>query len=99
MRKLTLESLQVESFETTADAPHLRGTVQGNADVAPDTHACPIDTNPSACVVCYATDDWNCTYDVRECGETQYMDCTFGCSQYNSCQVCWVDDTKKCAID
>lgn len=31
MRKLTLDRLKVESFETTTDAPQGRGTVQGFA--------------------------------------------------------------------
>jgi hypothetical protein len=103
MRKLKLESLHVESFDTTADATRHRGTVDGHADVAPDTRACPVDTiepNPSYCVICYPVSyDHRCTYDPRECGDTNYMDCTFGCSQYNSCKVCWIEETKACTID
>jgi hypothetical protein len=46
MRKLKLESLQVESFETTGAAPRGRGTVQGAADtndpkVCGASNACP----------------------------------------------------------
>jgi hypothetical protein len=103
MRKLKLESLQVESFETTGNGSRLRGTVDG---YAPDKSrgGCPGEgTGPSYCVLCHATDAADCqpdTYDVVACGDTQYFDCTFGCSQYNSCQVCWIDKTKKgCQID
>jgi hypothetical protein len=35
MRKLKLESLQVESFETAPIAPRVRGTVQANARPGP----------------------------------------------------------------
>ena len=91
MHKLKLESLQVESFDTTDNGSRLRGTVEAHADV--DSRGCPGGTGPSYCVVCYAT------YDVRQCPETEYMDCTFGCTQANSCNVCWVDKTKGCQID
>jgi hypothetical protein len=91
MRKLKLESLQVESFATTGLTPPSRGTVEANADV--DTRRCPGGTGPSYCVLCYATQD------VRQCAETEYVDCTVGCTQANSCNVCWVDKTKGCEID
>lgn len=92
MHKLKLESLQVESFDTSNTGSQLRGTVEANADV--NTRGCPVGgTGPSECVVCYAT------YDVRQCPETEYVDCTFGCTQGNSCNVCWVEKTKGCQID
>jgi len=69
MHKLKLDSLQVDSFETTDVAPRARGTVLGN--VAP-----PKDTT--------VVDPFG-TYDVRRCGETQYFDCTFGCSVNTNC--------------
>ena len=62
MRKLKLESVQVESFETTAGAPQLRGTMYA--------HQSPI------CIE---------TYDVVECGETQYFDCSLGCPSIAPC--------------
>lgn len=37
MRKLTLESLAVESFETAAAAPRVRGTVDAHARPKPTT--------------------------------------------------------------
>jgi hypothetical protein len=104
MRKLKLESLQVESFETTASARRAGGTVQGHAEAAPDTTGCG-GTGPSYCVICQHSVQYVCepdTYDVKACGETQYFDCTFGCTQYNSCdpRACWAEEnTKRCAID
>jgi hypothetical protein len=68
MRKLTLESLQVESFETTAAAVAARGTVQGHQD--------PV---PCSSIVLLPT------YNVQECGDTKYFDCTYGCSVNTDC--------------
>jgi hypothetical protein len=65
MRKLKLESLQVESFDTTPVAPQARGTVDG--------HAKP--TRPGTLL----------TYSPADCGETNYMDCTYGCSINTAC--------------
>jgi hypothetical protein len=101
MRKLKLESLQVESFETTAAAPAMRGTVQGHA---PNTVGCP-GTGVSDCAICQPmTIDLNCqplTYDLRNCGVTNPLwDCTYGCTRntcdphINSCgDVCWIENT------
>ena len=62
MRKLKLESLRVESFETAPNAPHGRGTVNANARPG------PLDT-----------------YNVDRCGDTQYFDCTLGCTVETNC--------------
>ncbi|HEX6367584.1 MAG TPA: pinensin family lanthipeptide [Longimicrobium sp.] len=90
MRKLKLESLRVESFETTAGSASGRGTVEGHA-VAPNTPYCG-GTAVSLCVVCEPR-----TYDPAQCGETNYLDCTFGCSagcsNTTGCDLCWVDRT------
>jgi hypothetical protein len=77
MRKLKLESLQVESFVTTGGAPGARGTVDGHADIPGGTTgpAEPWTTGPISID----------TYDARRCGETRYFDCTFGCSQLTYC--------------
>jgi hypothetical protein len=64
MRKLKLESLTVESFETAAAAPQVRGTV--------DAHAKPKPTTLQ-------------TYNVDICGDTQYFDCTLGCTVETNC--------------
>jgi hypothetical protein len=105
MRKLRLESLQVESFVTTAGDGRERGTVDGH-QAAPLTRGCP-GTGVSDCVICQPlTVQVGCgplTYDLR-CGETQYMDCTYGCTfncsggrgcSYGSgCpDICWIDTT------
>jgi len=100
MRKLSLESLQVESFATTNAPPQMRGTVQGHAQV-PGTTIQP-GTGVSECYVCQPWSiDIGCihTYDLRDCGETKYMDCTYGCTRLNSCgDVCWIeaDNTLRC---
>ena len=106
MRKLKLESLQVESFETTASAPAMRGTVQGHA---PGTVGCP-GTGVSDCAICQPlTIDQGCllTIDPRDCGETNpQFDCTYGCTYAcsdprQSCgDVCWADpdQTINCPI-
>lgn len=100
MRKLKLESLQVESFETTSPDAHSRGTVRGHADV--DTGGCG-GTGPSHCVICQHSVDYVCepdTYDVKACGDTRYFDCTLGCTQYDSCRAeyCWAEDTRGCEV-
>ena len=89
MRKLSLESLHVESFSTTGTGPRLRGTVAGHADVPayPETTAPTV--NPGTGTIGAAT------YNARECGETNHMDCTYGCTVRCSYQsrcdlVCWV---------
>jgi len=94
MRKLKLESLQVESFETTTPMPGIRGTVQGHR---PNTDGCVSVVQPgtqdfSVCIICEPPQ----TYDINACGDTRYMDCTFGCSarcSYGSgCpDICWIE--------
>lgn len=64
MRKLKLESLQVESFETTLTASRDRGTVNAHGKPKPTTLQ---------------------TYNVDICGDTQYFDCTLGCSINTAC--------------
>jgi hypothetical protein len=67
MRKLKLESLNVESFDTTATtAPRLRGTVAGYSGACKDTGVSYCDTG------C----DPN-TYRLEDCGETMYHGCVF----------------------
>jgi hypothetical protein len=89
IRKLKLESLHVESFQTTAAAPGLRGTVQAHAEAEPVTGT-RCDT--------YET----CNVDTREpyCGggPTEVSYCTERCTHYESCGVdsCWVDQTTNC---
>jgi hypothetical protein len=79
MRKLKLESLNVESFDTTAAASFSRGTVQGNDLTG---HGAP-----SLCILCPVSDDWLCQTDSPEaCGNTNYLDCTLACSDFPSCQ-------------
>lgn len=62
MRKLKLESLQIESFDTTSTVPQERGTVGAHGRPAPIE-----------------------TYNVDLCGDTQYFDCTLGCSLHTYC--------------
>jgi hypothetical protein len=77
MRKLKLESLQVESFETAPARSLSRGTVQGHDAVS--------EGGESVCI-CQASDDWACqTWDFEACGDTRYLDCTFVCSDFDSC--------------
>ena len=78
MRKLKLESLNVESFDTTATAPRPRGTVAGHED-----------TGMSYCEICRHTYYDGCepdTYDVDLCGETRYFDCSLGCPSIAPCE-------------
>ncbi|HEY0019588.1 MAG TPA: hypothetical protein VGC13_25015 [Longimicrobium sp.] len=71
MRKLKLESLDVESFETITPTPRSRGTVHGNVEFSPSIE----------------------TYDIQECGDTRYFDCTYGCSVDTGCaHVCGASD-------
>lgn len=64
MRKLKLESLTVESFETASAASCSGGTLYAHQQQRPTTLQ---------------------TYDVQECGDTRYFDCTFGCSMNTNC--------------
>ena len=107
MRKLNLDALQVESFVTSDAAPALRGTVRANAQIPGDTIIGP-GTAVSECMVCDASVQISCidTYDVRNCGETKYFDCTFGCTvrcsdpRLSCGPVCYIDDsTTRCAIE
>ncbi|HEX5871585.1 MAG TPA: hypothetical protein VFY65_14260 [Longimicrobium sp.] len=102
MRKLKLESLQVDSFETTGTGGTSRGTVQGHADIDTGTGG---GSAVSVCVICQPQSIYYIcqppTYDVRTCGDTQYFDCTFGCTQHNTCRIqyCWVDaNTQGCEV-
>ena len=71
MRKLKLEALTVESFET-AGVPQERGTVEAHAKPRPTTLN---------------------TYNVDACGDTNYFDCTLGCSLNTNCAgACGVSD-------
>lgn len=99
MRKLKLESLQVESFETVAPHPVARGTVHGHR---PNTDGCPIQpgTGVSECIICQPMSQWGCEASINICRDTEYMDCTYGCTRntcdarINSCgDVCWIENT------
>lgn len=76
MRKLKMESLNVESFETTAPVRG-RGTVNGHIE----------GTGGGGTVVYTGTISGPVihTYDVRDCGESKYFDCTYGCTMANTC--------------
>lgn len=73
MRKLKLESLNVESFDTLAPPSYPRGTVRGNDDDVSNRQLCQI------------TGDLDCTATPEACGDTAYLDCTFACSDFDSC--------------
>lgn len=77
MRKLKLESLNVESFETLAPPSFPRGTVRGNDD---DVSAPPR--------LCQISGDLDCTATPEACGDTAYLDCTFACSDFETCMGC-----------
>src|ERR1044072_1711016 len=75
MRKLKLESLNVESFDTAAAPSFSRGTVQGNDQVG---------TGPP-CKLCLVSEGFDCqTEDPQACGPTNYLDCTLACSEFLS---------------
>jgi hypothetical protein len=57
MRKLKLDSLSIESFETSAAAPRSAGTVQAHAAAAPTYNPC-YTFEPT----CGPTDGLDCTY-------------------------------------
>lgn len=102
MRKLKLESLQVESFETTSSPYRNRGTVQGHADVPGTTTQ--RGTGVSDCIVCVPMS--NGCESIQICKDTEYLDCTFGCTRntcdprINSCgQYCWIEDTPRYAVE
>lgn len=101
MRKLTLESLRVESFETTAGTHHWRGTVDGHGIIAPNTPTCP----PSAISQCSPCE----SLEHTRCGDTCVYDCTApctmvcsnGCSNTTGCAAsCYAPgDTLECHND
>ncbi len=74
MKKLSLklEELLVESFDTSPDSEHARGTVRGR-----DVHT----SDPSYCTGCYGCTPAG-TYDGNTCVSTCHqIDC--GCTGYN----------------
>lgn len=85
MRKLTLDSLHVESFETSVDLHRAGGTVQGHITGS----RCPSYTCASVDVLCPDTFE-------PACGPTEYLDCTFGCTRVNTCDICWIENTSEC---
>ena len=76
MRKLKLESLDVQSFDTLATPSLRRGTVRGNEDDVSYPRLCQI------------SGDLECTATPEACGDTAYLDCTFACSDFESCRAC-----------
>jgi hypothetical protein len=83
MGKLKLESLRVESFQTTSSPQKDRGTVAAAAT----------GTN------CYSYDPCEPSRDPNNCAPTDFMDCTYGCTRlYNTCggNYCWIDKTSNC---
>lgn len=92
MRKLTLESLHVESFETTAAAPVSRGTVQAHAEAITGTTCDTYDR----CQPTYDPGTCQPSYDPHTCqGTEDWMCCTLGCTRmYETCGVdyCWVEE-------
>lgn len=49
MRKLKLESLKVESFQTTPNTPQMRGTVNGHGSILPSPSTSIETYDPEAC--------------------------------------------------
>lgn len=87
MRKLKLDSLYVESFQTTAAPRQVLGTVQGHAEAITGTR-CP-SYDP-----CLDTRDPYCGG-----GPTEVRYCTERCTNYETCGVddCWVQpNTTNC---
>jgi hypothetical protein len=102
MRKLKLESLEVESFETTSSpAPGSRH--RAGARGCPRHHHHP-GTGASDCYICVPFS--NGCESIQICRDTEYLDCTYGCTR-NTCdaridscgQYCWIEDTARCAVD
>lgn len=90
MRKLKLESLQVESFET-APAPRERGTMYAHQP-PPTKRNCGADTNA----------DMDCTFgcSTQVYCETEYCE-TLGC-ETNACETLYcesADCTVNCSVD
>ena len=73
MKKLRLDRLKVESFATEAVAPH-RGTIQG--------HDGTLDCGGGGGS---PPTRGRCTQDVQECADTQYFDCSLGCTVETNC--------------
>lgn len=105
MRKLKLEALEVESFETMPAMQDTRGTVQGHR---PNTDGCPIVIGPgtnrvSECIICIPpTQDLRCqTIGPNFCPDTEWLDCTYTCwytrNGANSCDICWISDA--CTVE
>ena len=82
MRKLSLDKLKVDSF-ATADVPEPRGTVQAHQSGAPGCGG-----GPSGEPGCGGDSFDICTYDIQACGDTQYIDCSMGCTIHITCPFC-----------
>jgi hypothetical protein len=91
MHKLKLESLQVESFQTTVALLPARGTVQAHAKTAED---CVGTFDPQACgATNYSDCSGFCSYDCSY--DCSYLDCTFGCTR--DAQVCGATNYLDCS--
>jgi hypothetical protein len=87
MHKLKLESLHVQSFQTTVAPPATRGTVQAHAKTAED---CIGTFGPQECgATNYADCSGACSFDCS------YQDCTFGCTR--DAQVCGATNYLDCS--
>lgn len=99
MHKLKLESLQVQSFETTVAPPPVRGTVQAHAATARDCVGtfdvcgltifygdCSGDCSYACTYDCPVTEGGECyTADPNACPRTEYLDCSMGCTDFKTC--------------
>jgi hypothetical protein len=75
MRKLKLESLAVESFETVAGTPRLRGTVDAHGDAQPTPPTTGLETYDVE--ACGDTQYFDCSLgcpSIAPCQLTEY-DC------------------------
>lgn len=92
MHKLKLESLRVESFETTWMGVHDQGTVHGNAAAVPtQPNTAVAACSPSVAVACAPSYDIPCAPSVVVIcpPPTQVYHCTYGCSYRSGCDFCW----------
>ena len=83
MRKLSLDTVAVQSFPT-GPVPLARGTVRARART--NAPGCGGGGDTTGCGL--ATFETECTLNAEVCGDTNYLECTYGCSLDTACGLC-----------
>lgn len=96
--KLSLDTLQVDTFETDPGAPEVRGTVQAHGLTQVTSYCqCQYATDYGTCQgTCVDTCGGPTCDDPCQSANTFYLTCNAGCSWTNGYEVCFEPQTREC---